>query len=145
MVRFAPIMNDIARDPARKIRAAIAQFSRAAAGVRRFAFGFAFAALAVLGAALAGGCESPKAAPKSPQTIEVEKRAGDFLDYYGEVLHLSQEYAAHPDSFRAAIDSLPGSHLNEKEWEAWIAPYRDDPRQVSERLEKIIADLKPRP
>lgn len=143
MVRFASIMNGVNRDPNRKIRAALAQCSRATASVRGFAL--AFAALAALGAALAGGCESPKAAPKSPQTIEVEKRAGDFLDYYGEVLRLSQEYAAHPDSFRTAIDSLPGSHLSEKEWEAWIAPYRDDPRKVSERLEKIIADLKPRP
>ena len=73
-----------------------------------------------------------------------EKRAGDFLDYYAEVLRLSQEYAAHPDSFRAALDSLPGSHLTEKEWDVWIAPYRDDPRTTSDRLEKIIAGLKTR-
>ena len=97
--------------------------------------------LAALLATLAG-CETKPAAPKAPETIEVEKRAGDFLDYYGEVLRLSHEYAAHPDSFRAALDSLPGSHLSEKEWEAWIAPYRDDPRVVSERLEKVIAGLK---
>ena len=90
------------------------------------------------------GCETKPGVAKTPETIEVEKRAGDFLDYYGEVLRLSHEYAAHPDSFRAAIDSLPGSHLSEKEWEAWIAPYRDDPRVVSERLEKIIAGLNPR-
>jgi len=122
------------------MRAALAQLAHA----RMSVCGLAFAALAALGTVLAGGCGSQRETAKSPQTIEVEKRAGDFLDYYGEVLRLSQEYAAHPDSFRAALDSLPGSHLSEKEWEAWIAPYRDDPREISERLEKIIADLKPR-
>ncbi|HET9886514.1 MAG TPA: hypothetical protein VFR10_03305 [bacterium] len=96
-------------------------------------------------AALAGGCESRKTIPKSAETVAIEKRAGDFLDYYAEVLRLSQEYAAHPDSFRAALDSLPGSHLTEKEWDVWIAPYRDDPRTTSDRLEKIIAGLKTRP
>jgi hypothetical protein len=105
----------------------------------------ALLSLALLIAALAAGCESPKATPKSAETLAVESRAGDFLDYYGEVLRLSQNYAAHPDSFRAALDSLPGSHLTEKEWEAWIAPYRDDPRKTSDRLEKIIAGLKTPP
>ena len=118
MVRFVPMMTT-------RTRAA--------------AFGF----LIALGAMLPG-CETKPSVPKSPETIQVESRAGDFLDYYGEVLRLSHDYAAHPDSFRAAIDSLPGSHLSEKEWEAWIAPYRDDPRVVSERLEKIIAGLNPR-
>jgi hypothetical protein len=95
-------------------------------------------------AAILAACDSGKSTAKSPETIAVEERAGDFLEYYGEVLRLSQEFAAHPDSFRAAIDSLPGSHLTEEEWEAWIAPYRDDPREISDRLEKIIAGLKPR-
>ena len=103
----------------------------------------ALLALVALGGALTG-CEMKPSVEKPPETVEVEKRAGDFLDYYGEVLRLSHDYAAHPDSFRAAIDSLPGSHLSEKEWEAWIAPYRDDPRVVSERLEKVIAAQKPR-
>jgi hypothetical protein len=117
-----------------------AGFPRGAALAR----GVFFASICAWTAILALGCDASKSTAKSPETIAVEKRAGDFLDYYGEVLRLSQDYAAHPDSFRAAIDSLPGSHLTEEEWEAWIAPYRDDPREVSDRLEKIIAGLKPR-
>jgi hypothetical protein len=118
---------------------------RCAAIMNRARTASALVSLAVLTAALAAGCESRKTMPKSAETLAIEKRAGDFLDYYGEVLRLSQAYAAHPDSFRAALDSLPGSHLSEKEWDAWIAPYRDDPRTTSDRLEKIIAGLKTRP
>jgi hypothetical protein len=102
----------------------------------------------VLGAGVAGvqsGCDAREDPPKSPETIAVEEKAGDFLDYYANVLRLSHEYSAHPDSFRAALEELPGSHLSEEEWMAWTAPYRNDPREVSERLEKIIAGLKARP
>jgi hypothetical protein len=106
--------------------------------------GVFFTTLCAWAAILAAGCDARKSTAKSPETIAVENRAGDFLEYYGEVLRLSQEYAAQPDSFRAAIDSLPGSHLTEEEWKAWIAPYGDDPREVADRLEKIIAGLKPR-
>ena len=110
----------------------------------RTVFSFLAFVLAATGAALGGGCESRETKTKSPPTIAVEEKAGDFLDYYTEVLRLSQEYSAHPDSFRIALDALPGSHLTEEEWEAWTEPYRDHPREVSKRLEKIIADLKPR-
>src|SRR5262245_36108536 len=116
-------------NPARGTRGAgfpSGKISRSAALARRVFF----ATLCAWAAILAAGCDARKSTAKSSETIAVENRAGDFLEYYGEVLRLSQEYAAHPDSFRAAIDSLPGSHLTEEEWNAWIAPYRDDPREV---------------
>ncbi|MBZ0270199.1 hypothetical protein K8I85_18760, partial [bacterium] len=52
-----------------------------------------------------------------------ERVGGTFLDYYTEVVRLSRQYGAEPDSFRAALDALPGSHLSEEEWTAWTAPY----------------------
>jgi len=70
-----------------------------------------------------------------------EKAGGTFLDYYEEVLHLAQRYGTQPDSFRVALDALPGSHLTDEEWQAWTAPYGQDPQPLAERLEKVIADL----
>ncbi|NNE44306.1 MAG: hypothetical protein HKN12_08845, partial [Gemmatimonadetes bacterium] len=67
--------------------------------------------------------------------------AGDFLDYYEEVLRLSRTYTAHPDSFQTALNDLPGTHLTDEEWEAWTAPYRDDSAALAARLEAVIADL----
>jgi hypothetical protein len=93
-----------------------------------------------------GACDrEPSAPPKTPDTIEVEREAGDFLDYYSEVLRLAQAHSASPDSFRAALDQLPGTHLDPKQWEAWTRPYRDDPKHLAERLEKIIAERKTKP
>jgi hypothetical protein len=72
----------------------------------------------------------------------VDRKAGStFLDYYAEVLRLAQRYNAQPDSFRIALDALPGSHLTDGEWKAWTAPYARDPEPLAQRIEKVIADL----
>jgi hypothetical protein len=93
-------------------------------------------------ACVSGGCIRSREPPeKSPETLAVEERAGDFLDYYAEVLQLARRYAAEPDSFRAALDSLPGSHLSEREWKAWTEPYRAHPEQLADHLEEVIANL----
>jgi hypothetical protein len=92
--------------------------------------------------AACGGDEPPV---RSPDTLEVEKRAGDFLDYYTRVLELAQAHAAEPDSFRIALDALPGSHLDERDWEAWTRPYREDPSRLADRLERIIAERRTTP
>jgi hypothetical protein len=97
----------------------------------------ALVALVALGAA---DCREPET-PRSPETIAVEEKAGSFLDYYEEVLTLARRHAAHPDSFRAALDSLPGSHLTDEEWRAWTAPYETDAAALAERLEKTIGEL----
>jgi hypothetical protein len=101
---------------------------------KTFAPALAFALLAALGCAE----ERP---PRSLETLAVEERAGDFLDYYEEVLHLARRYGAAPDSFRTALEALPGSHLTDAEWDAWTAPYRDDPGALADRLEEVIAEL----
>lgn len=100
----------------------------------------ATAAVTSLLAAAGSGCEEP-APVRSPETLAVEAKAGSFLDYYEEILTLSRRYAAFPDSFQAAVDSLPGSHLTDEEWEAWTTPYVDDAGPLAERLEKVIAEL----
>jgi hypothetical protein len=93
-----------------------------------------------------GACgPDDRPAPKASETIAVEARAGDFLDYYARVLQLAQAHASAPDSFRAALDSLPGSHLDEKEWEAWTRPYRENPSRLADQLERILAERKPTP
>jgi hypothetical protein len=90
---------------------------------------------------LAGAdCREPETV-RSPATLAAEEKAGNFLDYYEEVLMLSRRHAASPDSFRAALDALPGSHLSEREWQAWTAPYELDAGPLAERLEEVIADL----
>jgi hypothetical protein len=70
-----------------------------------------------------------------------EQVGGTFLDYYEEVLRLAHQYGAQPDSFRVALDALPGSHLTDEEWADWTAPYSQDPAPLAERLEKVIAAL----
>lgn len=101
------------------------------------------AGLTMIGAC---GCgRSAPSAPKTQDTIRVEAVAGDFLSYYAEVLRLSQTHAAQPDSFRIALDALPGSHLGPEDWEAWTRPWREDPNRFVERVEGVFADLKPRP
>lgn len=108
----------------------------------RWAFiGIASAALALA----TGGCgdrgpEVDRATRAAARAVD-EKAGGTFLDYYEEVLRLAQRHAAEPDSFRAGLDALPGSHLTDEEWEAWTAPYSGDPQPLAERLEKVIADL----
>ena len=92
--------------------------------------------------AFGAGCSDDGAVERSPDTRAVEVIAGDFLDYYEELLHLSNRYSAHPDSFQAAIDSLPGSHLSDEQWEAWTAPYREQPAQLADRLEQVMAELR---
>ncbi len=101
----------------------------------------------LLGAGLlAAGCGPEGAAPrKSEETIAAEARAGDFIDYYAQVLRLAQTHSAQPDSFRAALDSLPGTHLDDAAWNAWVRPSLDDPRRFTDRLEEVIAESKPRP
>jgi len=96
-------------------------------------------ALPAVGTTVPGcGHEEPV---RSSETLAVEEKAGDFLDYYETVLDLSRRYAARPDSFRAALDSLPGSHLDDEEWEAWTAPYRENPSRMADRLEEVIGRL----
>ncbi|GJM45162.1 MAG: hypothetical protein DHS20C21_20040 [Gemmatimonadota bacterium] len=70
-----------------------------------------------------------------------EKAGSDFLGYYEDVILLAQRYSAHPDSFRVALEALPGSRLTDEEWEAWVAPYAEDPRPVAAHLEEVIASL----
>lgn len=90
----------------------------------------------------AGGSGCDREGPvRSGETLAVQEKAGDFLDYYEAVLELSRRHAAWPDSFRAALDSLPGSHLTDEEWEAWTEPYREDPSRMADRLEEVIARL----
>jgi hypothetical protein len=97
----------------------------------------AWTALVLLGACT----ETRKPLEKSPETLAIEERAGDFLDYYEQVLHLSRRYVSEPDSFQTALDALPGSHLSHEEWEVWTAPYREHPGRLADHLEKVIADL----
>ncbi len=90
----------------------------------------------------AGGCvgEGPDL-EKSPETMAVEETAGDFLDFYEEVLRLARHHAADPDSFRISLDGLPGSHLTDEEWEAWTAPYEEEPAHLAARIEEVLTDL----
>ena len=97
-----------------------------------------------LGFLALGACEREGVVERTPETLAVEEVAGDFLDYYDAVLHMSRRYSAHPDSFRAAVDSLPGSHLTDEQWEAWTAPYREHPNLLADRLEEVIAELRSR-
>lgn len=94
--------------------------------------------------ALGAGCSDDDHVERTPETQAVEEIAGDFLDYYQELLHLSNRYSSHPDSFQAAVDSLPGSHLTEEQWDAWTAPYRDHPALLASRLEGVMAELRGR-
>jgi hypothetical protein len=93
--------------------------------------------------ALAGAAcdkEAP-AVPRSAETRAAEAKAGDFLDYYDEVLRLARRYAAQPDSFRTALTELPGSHLTEEEWDAWTEPYAQDPVHLASHVEELLAEL----
>lgn len=98
----------------------------------------AITAVAVL---LAACGERGARSVESPETIAVEMKAGDFADYWAEVVRLSRRHAAHPDSFRAAIDSLPGTHLTDEEWEAWVAPHRAQPGELATKLERTMAEI----
>jgi hypothetical protein len=97
----------------------------------------------IVAAAFAGCGEREAPFEKSAETLAVEAEAGDFLDYYAAVLELAQRHASQPDSFRVALEALPGTKLGEREWEAWTRPYRAAPERLAERLEKIIAEQKP--
>jgi hypothetical protein len=94
--------------------------------------------------ALSAGCSDEGYVERTPDTLAVEEIAGDFLDYYQELLQLSNQYSSHPDSFQAAVDSLPGSHLTDEQWEAWTAPYREQPALLADRLEEVMAELRGR-
>ena len=85
----------------------------------------------------------PSPPPRSPGTRAAEAKAGDFADYYSEVVRLSRVHAAQPDSFRAAVAALPGSRLTDEEWDAWVAPYRDRPERLAVRLEEVISTVAP--
>ena len=98
----------------------------------------------LLGVLLVSGCSESGTPDKSPEALAVEATAGDFIDYYEEVLNLARTYAAYPDSFHAALDQLPGSHLTQEEWDAWTEPYAESPEALAERLEQVIADLSAR-
>lgn len=100
----------------------------------------ALTAAALLALAGSPAC-GPEEAVHSPETVAVEEKAGDFLDYYEDVLRLARRYPMHPDSFQTALDSLPGSHLSDEEWDAWTAPHRANAVQMAERLEEVIAEL----
>jgi hypothetical protein len=100
---------------------------------------------AVVAMLVAGGfaaCSEPRP-PRAPETVAVERKAGDFADYYAEVLRLATRHASDPDSFRAALDALPGSHLSEAEWRAWAAPYGETPGELATKLEEAIATVAP--
>jgi hypothetical protein len=89
-----------------------------------------------------GGCVGSRdPLEKTPETVAVEEKAGDFLAYYAEVLRLARRYAAEPDSFQTALGALPGSHLTEDEWKAWTEPYREHPERLADHLEEVIANL----
>lgn len=81
--------------------------------------------------------------PRDAAALAVEAKAGRFPDYWAEVLRLSRRYAAHPDSFRAALDALPGSHLTDEEWKAWTAPWETAPGKVAGSLEEAISTVAP--
>ena len=97
-----------------------------------------------LGAGLLAGClgdDSPQAdrnTRRAARAVE-ERVGGTFLDYYTEVLSLATRYGAQPDSFRAALDAHPGSHLTDEEWAAWTAPYAEDADHLMERLSEVTA------
>ena len=116
----------------RFLRAAAREVRIGAAGVAA-----AIGAIMVLTAVGCGDAEPERA----PETRAVEEKAGSFLDYYEAVLLASRRYSASPDSFRAAVDSLPGSHLTDEEWAAWTAPYERDAGPLAERLEEVIGEL----
>ena len=98
------------------------------------------ATLAVFAGGTLAACEkSPPPLPREPDTLAVEEKAGDFLDYYEEVLRLTRAHPAQADSFRAALAALPGSHLDDEEWEAWTRPYRAHPDRLANRVEEILA------
>jgi hypothetical protein len=103
--------------------------------------------VALLGGALAacGRDDGPPVDPATRQAARaVEERVGGtFLDYYTEVVRLSRLYGAEPDSFRAALDSLPGSHLSDDDWAAWTAPYAGDLERLVDRLDEATAGLPP--
>jgi len=103
----------------------------------------ALAALLAAATASAGCGDREPAAPKSAATLAVEAEAGDFADYYAEVIRLSRRHAAHPDSFRAALDALPGTHLTDPQWDAWVAPYEHRPGELAARLEEAISTVAP--
>ena len=92
-----------------------------------------------------GACGRGAGVVRSKETIAAEAKAGDFADYWAEVVRLSRRHAAHPDSFRAAIDALPGTHLTDAEWDAWIAPYRARPGDLASRLEQTMTEMTPPP
>lgn len=95
------------------------------------------ALLALATACVRGGDEPPKA----PDTLAVEAEAGPFPDYMEQVLRLARRHGADPDSFRVALDALPGSHLTDEEWEAWTRPSRENPAPLADRIEEVLTDL----
>ncbi len=93
-----------------------------------------------------GACDrEPAPPPLDPQTAAaaaaVEEKAGSFLEYYATVLDLAQRHTAQPDSFVAELERLPGTHLTEDEWNAWVAPHAADPRPMADELEALLAEL----
>jgi hypothetical protein len=108
----------------------------------------AWIAIAIAGAACDGSApdvprsaETRAADARSAETRAAEAKAGDFLDYYDEVLRLARRYAAEPDSFRTALTELPGSHLTEEEWDAWTEPYAQDPVHLASHVERLLAEM----
>jgi hypothetical protein len=96
----------------------------------------------VSAAGMLAGCGRLEGKPaKSSETAEVERKAGDFADYWAEVVQLSRRHSAHPDSFAAALRALPGSQLTEEEWASWTKPYREDPRGLAAKLEEAMATV----
>ena len=115
--------------------------------VRWRGLGATACALAVLvGAGSLPGCADDSAPRADAETLAaaraIDRKTGStFLDYYEQVVRLAQRHSAYPDSFRVALDALPGSHLTDEEWAAWVAPYTEDPYPVTERLEEVITTL----
>lgn len=97
------------------------------------------AALALAGCGR-GGSRVDRSTRAAARAVDA-RVGGTFLEYYEDVLRLAQRYSAQPDSFRLALNALPGSHLTEEEWAAWTAPYAGDPEGLARRLERVIAEL----
>jgi hypothetical protein len=99
----------------------------------------------ILGAGVFTRRSQDGGARRTEATAAVEAKAGDFADYWAEVLKLSRRYGASPDSFRAGLDALRGSHLTDAEWAAWVAPYRDAPDKLAAKMESTLAATAPTP
>lgn len=113
---------------------------------RKIAPRFWITAWGIVTVSMISGCRDELPPPViPPETAKLEDRAGPFLEYYEQVLRLAQRHAAHPDSFKLALDAMPGSHLDARAWDTWTQRERTNPKLFAEKLEAIIAASRPSP